>query len=195
MPANVHFFSNNPTESYDNFGVLWHLVGIDEPPRQANSGDSKQWKGISEGDLIVFPALLSGAGEFESVRFVGSKATNPTEPEEEVFPLLTAGIEYPEFPALIVLMAQERGVTLREFYESPFNAVLEYQTARMTMKDVFGGEEPYTEFWAEPPVARRRRPPGGDAWRISLGDCVWVRTLDEESLVDATIQTGGGEEL
>lgn len=150
-----------------------------------NEAAISSWKGISEGDLIVFPALLSGAGEFESVRIVGRKTTNILNDQEEVLPLLTAGIEYPEFPSLILTMSQESGATLRERYEIPFNAVLESQN--LTMKDLFGGDDDaYEEFWNEPPTARRRRPPGGNPWRISLEECVWVKTLEGTSLLDTS---------
>lgn len=191
-PISVHFFSNNPTTSYDNFGVLWYLVDIDKSPRKA-SEEVDEWKGISEGDLVVFPSLLSGAGEFESLRIAGPKTNNMFNEQEQVLPLLTAGIEYPEFPSLIVSMAQEQGVSLREMYELPFNAVLGSQTPSISLKDVLGGDAPYEEFWKEPPVVRRRRPPGGDPHRILLSDCVWVKTMDGSSFV--TSKNDKDEEL
>ncbi|KAL3788263.1 hypothetical protein HJC23_011895 [Cyclotella cryptica] len=204
-PVNVHFFANNPTESIENFAVLWHLVDINQPPQKTH--DDIPWRGIAEGDLVVFPSILSGAGEFESVRFVGPKTMSATstaqeEGEEEVLPLLTAGIEYPEFPTLIVSMAKERNVSIREMYELPFDAVLKSQPPHyLTLRDTFSQDhEMYDQFWREPPVARRRRPPGGEPWRISLGECVWVRTLDGDALGDsakimATEKSGGDEEL
>ena len=175
--VSVHFFSNNPTTSYDNFGELWYLVDLEASPR---TKASSSWQGISEGDLLVFSPLLTGAGEFESVRIAGSKTTNILDDNEEVLPLLSAGIEYPEFPTIIVQMAQERGVSLQDMYKLPFDAVL--QSQNLTMIDVMGGEDDYQEFWKEPPVARRRRPPGGDPWRISLGECTWEKTLTGASL-------------
>jgi hypothetical protein len=193
-PVSIHFFSNNPTTGYDNFSVLWYLVDIDKAPRKANEGS--EWKRITEGDLVVFPSLLSGGGEFEAVRIVGSKTTNILDEGEEVLPLLTAGIEYPEFPSVIVSMAQERGVSLREMYEVPLNAVLESQSPSITLRDVLGGDDDsYEEFWKEPPVARRRRPPGGDPWRISLVDCVWMKTLDGATFLNVAAESGGDEEL
>lgn len=192
-PVSVHFFSNNPTTSYEQFGVLWYLVDINSSPRKSSEAGSK-WQGLTEGDLVVFPSLLSGAGEFESVRFVGPKTTNILNEEEEVLPLLTAGVEYPEFPSIIVSYAQERGVSLREMYELPFNSVIEAQ--KLTMKDMIGGDDAYEEFWREPQVARRRRPPGGDPFRISLGECVWAETLNGAYLVDRAMhKTAGNQEL
>ncbi|KAL7474334.1 hypothetical protein ACHAW6_000310 [Cyclotella cf. meneghiniana] len=204
-PINVHFFANNPARSIENFAVLWHLVDIHKTPHK-NADNDFPWKGVAEGDLVVFPSLLSGAGEIESVRFVGPKVTSVAQADEaekeEVLPLLTAGIEYPEFPTLIVSLATERNMSLREMYERPFDAVLKSQPPHyLTLKDLFSQEdELYEQFWQDPPVARRRRPPGGEPWRISLGDCVWIRTLEGRALDEATImatteKAGGGEEL
>ena len=174
MLPSVHFLDFtegiDPGGDPDRFHVLWHL-SVDRPPRRKSSPEDAEpnqheWGGILEGDLVVFPSLLSGAGEFESVRFVGPKTTHlPTgeegyEVEEEVLPLLTAGIERPEFPTLIVSMAEERGLSLREMYEGPFDEVLRSQPAVLTLLDLFGGYRAgYDEFWADVPVARRRRPP------------------------------------
>jgi len=97
---NVHYLDfsegNSPTtDDPDRFNVLWQLIDVSNPPRNS-SNNSDQWRGIFEGDLVVFSSLLSGAGEFEAVRFVGPKS------EEDVLPLLPAGIEHPEFPTLIL---------------------------------------------------------------------------------------------
>ena len=95
---NVHYLEfsegNSPTDDPERFNVLWQLIDVSKPPLKTNNSD--QWRGIFEGDLIVFSSLLSGAGEFEAVRFVGPKS------EDDILPLLPAGIEHPEFPTLIV---------------------------------------------------------------------------------------------
>ena len=186
-PASIHFFSNNPTTSDDIFGVLWYLVDFDKPPK-ISEASIPPWQGIVEGDLVVFPALLSGAGEFESVRIVGQKTTNILDDQEEVLPLFTAGIEYPEFPSLVLSMSQKLGITLRDRYEIPFNALLESQN--LALKDLLGGDDAYQEFWNEPPVARRRRPPEENPWRISLAECDWIKTFDGTSLLDTTKKMG-----
>lgn len=208
MNPSVHFLdfteASNPMNHPDHFHVLWQLHSDNQPPRRRNEASSstessndaaRAWKGIFEGDLVVFSTLLSGAGEFEAVRFVGRKTIEYTgeDGKEEVMPLLTAGIEYPEFPTVIVHMAEERGVSLRELYEVPFNAILQSQPGRFGLIDLFSSdEEAYREFWDDVPVARRRRPPSGTPWTFSLRDCVWTKTL--------TFAVGGdshegGEEL
>lgn len=54
-------------EATPSSGVLWQ-IDVTKPP----VGDSdKQWSGMAEGDLVVFPSLLTGAGEFEAVRVIG----------------------------------------------------------------------------------------------------------------------------
>lgn len=214
LQPSVHFLEFNdsisPTNDPDRFHVLWHLslADLNNPPQRKASGaasepesKTEEWKGIFEGDLVVFPSLLSGGGEFEVVRFVGPKTTHlpimeeGETKEEEVLPLLTAGIEYPEFPTLIVSMAEQQGVPLRDLYEVPFNAILKNQPPNnITLLDIMGGDEAgYKEFWDDPPVARRRRPPSGNPWKFSLTDCVWIRTLDGKMLAGDASTKGDGE--
>mmetsp|Transcript_20586 Transcript_20586/g.49500 ORF Transcript_20586/g.49500 Transcript_20586/m.49500 type:complete len:211 (-) Transcript_20586:648-1280(-) len=187
MMPNVHFFDFNdevnPIKHPDRFHVLWQL-DVSRPPQRKSDG-LEEWKGIFEGDLVLFPSLLSGGEEFEAVRFVGPKMTKlaPEGDVDEVLPLLTAGIEYPEFPALIVSMAEERGISLRELYEDHFNTILQSQPPKLSLFDILGRDEgAYAEFWEDVPVARRRRPPSGSPWRFSLGECVWTKTLVGRSL-------------
>mmetsp|Transcript_14153 Transcript_14153/g.23247 ORF Transcript_14153/g.23247 Transcript_14153/m.23247 type:complete len:196 (-) Transcript_14153:13-600(-) len=176
LKASVHFLEfrdGNP--DYDRFNVLWQLVDLDKQPMTV-SGRSEETAiksdfHLAEGDLVVFPSLLSGAGEFEAMRFVGPKTGDS-------FPLLTAGVEYPEFPSVLI---QHMDISsLRDIYEAPFNAVLQQQqSTKYTLKDIFSSdEEAYNEFWNDPPVARRRGPPGGDPWLISLSECKWIKTLE-----------------
>lgn len=190
----------NPSNDPDRFHVLWQL-DTDRPPARwrASTDDGPSspdpaWRGIFEGDLVVFSSLLSGAGEFEAVRFVGPRMETIGE-EEGVLPLLTAGIEYPEFPTVIVHLAEERGLSLRDMYEAPFDAILRAQPSKMSLFDVFSrDEEAYAEFWEDVPVARRRRPPSGEPWRFSLGQCVWIRTLDEKSMAAQRNEHGLNED-
>mmetsp|Transcript_17593 Transcript_17593/g.27580 ORF Transcript_17593/g.27580 Transcript_17593/m.27580 type:complete len:201 (+) Transcript_17593:159-761(+) len=184
IEASVHFLDftdNSPT--YDRFNVLWQLVDLDKQPMTV-SGLSKEsvMKSdfrLKEGDLVVFPSLLSGAGEFEGMRFVGQKMKLSAIGDYS-FPLLTAGIEFPEFPSLLL---QHMDVSsLKEMYEAPFNAVLQQQSSKYNLKDLFSSDdEAYNQFWNEPPVARRRGPSGGDPWSISLSECIWIETLEGKS--------------
>jgi len=182
LGASVHFLDfSDGNPAYDRFNVLWQLVDLDKQPMTV-SGRSEETAiksnfHLAEGDLVVFPSLLSGAGEFEAMRFVGPKTGDS-------FPLLTAGIEFPEFPSLLL---QHMDVSsLKEMYEAPFNAVLQQQSNKYTLKDLFSSdEEAYNQFWNEPPVARRRGPSGGDPWSISLSECIWLETLEGKSSRDS----------
>ena len=75
-------------------------------------------------------------------------------------------------------MAEERGISLREIYEAPFNAVLQ-STSKITLFDLYSRDvAAYDEFWDDVPVARRRRPPSSTPWNFSLGECRWIKTID-----------------
>jgi hypothetical protein len=173
------FRNGNP--GYDRFNVLWQLVDLDKQPTTVDreTVTTSDFR-LAEGDLVVFPSLLSGAGEFEAMRFVGPKMTLST---GDAFPLLTAGIEFPEFPSLLI---QHMDISsLKDIYEAPFNAVLQEQSPKYNLKDIFSSdEEAYNEFWNDPPVARRRGPSGGDPWQISLSECIWIKTLEGKSSRD-----------
>ena len=172
---------NSPIDDPDRFNVLWHLTNINQPPQNKDTS-SKNWQGIFEGDLVVFPSLLSGAGDFEAVRFVGPKTIWKN---EEVLPLLTAGIEYPEFPTLIVQLSEEKGVSLKDMFEELFNAILQSTPPKLTLFDIYSRDEAaYNEFWDDPPLARRRRPPSSDLWEIPCGELQFLRTIEGKSLVE-----------
>ena len=126
IEPSVHYLDfKDGKPAYDRFHVLWKLVDLDKQPTVLgdNVDGSKQNDfRLAEGDLVVFPTLLSGAGEFEGLRFVGLKMTD----DDDALPLLPAGIEYPEFPSLIVQHI-DNVASLKSIYEAPFNAVLEEQ--------------------------------------------------------------------
>ena len=182
LEPSVHFLGfRNGNPGYDRFNVLWQLVDLDKQPTTVDreTVTTSDFR-LAEGDLVVFPSLISGAGEFEAMRFVGPKMTLST---GDAFPLLTAGIEFPEFPSLLI---QHMDVSsLKDIYEAPFNAVLQEQSPKYNLKDIFSSdEEAYNEFWNDPPVARRRGPSGGDPWQISLSECIWIKTLEGKSSRD-----------
>lgn len=184
LVPSVHFLDfKDGSPAYDRFNVLWKLIDLDKQP-QTISGKSEETAlkrdfHLAEGDLVVFPSLLSGAGEFEAMRFVGPKTG------DDSFPLLTAGIEYPEFPVYLLIQHMDIS-SLKDMYEAPFNVVLQQQKTDYTLMDIFSlDEEAYNEFWKDPPVARRRGPSGGDPWLISLSDCVWIKTVEGKSARDS----------
>ena len=179
----VHFLDfRDVNPAYDRFNVLWQLVDLDKQPMTV-SGRSEETAiqgdfHLAEGDLVVFPSLLSGAGEFEAMRFVGPKTGDS-------IPLLTAGVEYPEFPSVLIQHIKDIS-SLKDMYEAPFNAVLQEQSTKYTLKDIFSSdEEAYNEFWNDPPVARRRGPSGGDPWLISITETIWIETLEGKSFRDS----------
>eukprot|EP00977_Amphora_coffeiformis_P000546 scaffold132_cov170-Amphora_coffeaeformis.AAC.25 len=185
MKPRIHFFEftseNDPTKNYDLFHKLWKL-DIDKEPKVDGSNEER-WNGMNVGDLIVFPQLLTGAGEFESVRVVGPKVADDS---SELLTILPIGIEYPEFPSVIASLAEETGskATLRELYEEPFHEILQSSAhTQLGLIDVLGCDEhEYNEFWAKPPMQRRRGPPITEYWTISLRECIWIRTIDGETL-------------
>ncbi|KAL7464540.1 hypothetical protein ACHAXS_004878 [Conticribra weissflogii] len=213
-PVTVHFLQLSDAaaeelrQNPDLHRVLWQLTDLDRPPLPLDETPTTTmtWPGIAEGDLVVFPALLTGAGEFEGMKFVGPKSaivwsTDDGGGEEgnqsatRTLPLLTAGIEYPEFPVLVANMAKGRNQSLRDMYEAAFEIVLADPqppgNGKLTLRDLMSGDDEAVEqFWGDPPMARRRGPVGrrgGSAsgsgsgssspWSISLGECAWIRSV------------------
>ena len=197
MPS-VHFlnFSDRIDPPANRSHVLWHL-NIGKPPMKRarddgfgsspSSHDSPAgpFKGVREGDVVVFPPDVGNM--FESVRFVGQKsavlmARDGEAWHEVIVPLMSAGFEHPEFPSLVVSYADFKGLSLRELYERPFDAVASYQTGGRTLSESFdyegAPEGSYEIFWGNAKRARRRRPPESDPWKLSLGDCIWISTAE-----------------
>ena len=129
----------------------------------------------SKKDLLYFPELQSGAGEFEGLRFAGERS-------DELFdgniPLLKPGIESIEFPPNIAFMADKKGISLRNLYEKPLEALLEVQGGRMSLADIYGGGDVLEEFWSKPDIMRRRTPLASedDKWIIRLSECTLIET-------------------
>ena len=165
--------------NYDRFRMLWLIDdtnGSSFP--KINTDDTcsaEDWNGISCGDLLYFPELQSGAGEFEGLRFVGERS-------DELFdgniPLLKPGIESIEFPPDIAFMADKKEISLRNLYEKPLEALLEVQGGRMSLADIYGGSNVLEEFWSKPDIMRRRTPLASedDKWIIPLSECTLIET-------------------
>ena len=121
-------------DDYARFRRHWLLVGA--------QGE------VEPGDVVQCPELLTGAGEFEGLRFVG-----PSD-EEGRLPLLPGGIEAPVFPKAIIDMLGVEVVAaeLRARYEEALEASLRMQRG-MSLGDIFGGNA--EEFWASPDVQQK----------------------------------------
>ena len=163
--------------NYDRFHMLWLIDDSKGGPATADDTCSteEEWAGISFGDLLYFPELQSGAGEFEGLRFAGERSD---ELFDGMIPLLKPGIESIEFPPDIAFMADKKEISLRSAYEKPLDALLEIQGGRMSLADLYGGSSVLEEFWAKPDIYRRRTPLASedDKWIIPLSECTLIET-------------------
>ena len=151
--------------SYERFSQQWIL-------KQESSPGTSSSEGISPGDVLLIPDLLTGAGEFEGTRFVVERNCKE---EAKNFLLLPGGIEYPEFPQEIVSLQQGRNLAIA--YRELLDKVLEKQPGGpLSMVDIMGGQTEVEEFWKEPPILRERRTKQGD-WMIPLKDCTIVESF------------------
>ena len=119
---------------------------------------------VLPGDVLHFPELCTGAGEFEGTRFAGR-------PDDEgLLPLLLCDVESPVFPRAIVDLFPEEGTSrFRTRYEAAFEAIMESQ--RVSLDDLFGGD--VAAFWANPDV-QRREPQSEGVWVIAFEQCAKV---------------------
>ena len=181
--------------NYDRFRMMWLIddglgksvpkISDSDRSQSCSSDTSEQicegtaandsWKGIEYGDLIYFPELLTGAGEFEGLRFAGERSAELT---DNYIPLLVPGIEGVQFPPDIALRAEEIKVSLRSLYEQPLQDVLSMQAGSLTLEDMFGGSDVVEEFWSKPDIYRRRTPlkSEDDKWIIPLSECTLIST-------------------
>jgi hypothetical protein len=161
-----------------------HILKLHQDPAQDGNYETFSWRWllddceseikISPGDVISFPELSTGAGEFEGMRFVGVRQG------DNRLALYNAGIEYPEFPPVIVTLQQERQLTLRAAYAALIDTLLQRQTGGPdSLEDVFGGSAEANEFWNEP--ALLRKDPNQGEWVIPLRDCQCQETISFSS--------------
>jgi hypothetical protein len=134
-------------DDYERFDWQWILIN-----------DNQNSFGITAYDVVCIPDLMSGAGEFEGVRFVGDLT-------ESGWPLWKAGIEYPEFPSVIAQQGD-----LRVKYQDIFDAIMGEVHCGRTFADLMGDDEAVAQFWASPKVSRRRRA-AAQEWHIPLSRC------------------------
>jgi hypothetical protein len=190
-------------------------MNVGKPPIRPSEDIMMPWKGIFEGDLVVFPPSASrgiNTTMFESIRFAGREYANLVHRDGEswhevLVPLISSGYDRPEFPSIIVAMAEYRDLSLREMYERPFEVATtvlsgsESDDGGTMLNYAFANDvSSYEGYWSNPPIARRRRPPttnddDGGAWKFSLGDCVWLATVEESNgYGDPPSWAGKGEE-
>ena len=185
----LHVLQLHETAVVDRrFHMLWLLDDLNgDPPKIKSSAPAaattdddtcraaEEWATISFGDLLYFPEIQSGAGEFEGLRFAGERSNDLFDGK---IPLLKPGIESIEFPPDIAFMAEREEIPLRNLYEKPLEALLEIQGGRVTLADLYGGKDVLEEFWSKPDIMRRRTPLASedDKWIIPLSGCTLIET-------------------
>jgi len=136
---------------------------------------------VSTGDVLLIPELMTGAGELEAMRFVGPTVEEESKSDHFLI-LLSAGVEYPEFPAVIV-----NGIppptSLRETYANLFDTYLKkLRCGPSSLKELIGDDESdkdkaLDEFWSKPPLQRLRKNYTGESWIIPLRDCTIIESI------------------
>jgi len=161
--ASLYYLQLPPNQrpTYDDLSSKqWKLV-VDGPPK-GNIDAKKDTDAFSldTGDWIVFPELLTGAGEFEGLRVVVPILSQDDDNQQcnnnhQEFWLLPMGIEAVEWPQVLLNWIEESvsALSLRGYYEQPLQDV--YQKQKVSMTDAIGCE--LDEFWNHPSVPRRRR--------------------------------------
>jgi hypothetical protein len=145
-----------PDRDYSRFDMRWLLAEEVDAPASA---------ALATGDLVQLDQLLTGAGEFEGLRFVGPADADGRRE------LLLGDVESPVFPRAVAALAATGPTALRQLFEPALEKVVELQG--FSLEDIFGGDA--EAFWAEPDVQRRERKLAGE-WIIKLADCTCVKT-------------------
>ena len=145
-----------PDQDYSRFDMRWLLDKEVNAPAGAE---------LATGDLVQLDQLLTGAGEFEGLRFVGPADADGRRE------LLLGDVESPVFPRVVAVLAATGPTALRQLFEPALAKVVELQG--VSLQDIFGGNA--EAFWAEPDVQHREHELAGE-WVIKLADCTWVET-------------------
>lgn len=167
--------------NYERFSYQW-ILEMPSSSTSSSPSTSSPAAVVRSGDLIFVPSLLSGAGEFEAMRFVGDYAVSGE--EEESYILLKGGVEYPEFPSTIVDSYPTPSQQLREAYAHLFDSILQRQHGGIdSLQDVMGGPKPLEEYWNEPPRLRETTTktdgdPEEPIWIIPWRDCRHLETIE-----------------
>ena len=130
-------------------------------------------------DVIFLPQCLTGAGELEGLRFVGSAVTKEDNNAIRLrLPLLRADIEQVVFPQS--LFHETEAKTLRSCYEPLVNNVLRRQGG-LTLSDLYGGDDVVEEFWAAPDVRPDLADNSQEALLIPWKDCRVERVVSQHT--------------
>lgn len=100
---------------------------------------------VSVGDLVIFPELCTGAGEFEGVYFVGSPAPGD---ESGVFPLLFGEVEGVAVPSAMKAFVKARDLSVFAMYHKAFKYVIE-EVHHCFLSDMFESEAEMAAEWEE----------------------------------------------
>ena len=127
---------------------------------------------ISPGDLVYFPELLTGAGEFEGLRFAVAMDTSSGTRGIE---LLCAGVEMPAFPDPVMALVSSSGCALRELYHDLFDQMLLAQG--LSMEQICEGcEDGADGLWSDVAAGHCRLRPRATQgqWDIPLEQCQYI---------------------
>ena len=181
--------------NYERFSFDWFLdVDVDiegggrgrKNDEDPDEGDPNSPSKITllPGDVLYIPELATGAGEFETVRFIGYKTTDRSDDENHekiLLPLLKASVEIPEFPPEILGLFPSNDL-LKDTYERIFDTVLSLTVGGPdTLKDIMGGSDTeLDEYWSNPSISRptkKRAEEKPRQWIIPLKSCQIVSIM------------------
>jgi hypothetical protein len=157
-----------PNGNYERFGWQWVL---DDSPSSAETQKEENVMVVvvvRPGDVLFIPDLMTGAGEFEAMRFVGKRT------EHGWMLLHNGGVEYPEFPQDILLL--QPGRSLRVAYAKLLDAMLMEQGGPESLEEIMGGETEVEEYWTQPAMLREKKTVQ-EQWIIPLEKCTLMKTI------------------
>lgn len=180
---------------YSRFKWMW-VIDDTAPPKTTSSCSTDNADNnstgadpdyhISHGDLLFFPELQTGAGEFEGLRFAGRRQQSLDHDDNNNIPLLVPGVESLEFPKEIYEYVSNElaGVSLRRMYERPIQSLLSHDVSGgFSLSDIYGGQDVVEEMWNQPDILRPPRRKNdhhfeeeNNRWVIPLSECALIRT-------------------
>jgi hypothetical protein len=139
--------------NYERFDCQWVLDDSSETT-QKEGNNTIVAVVVCPGDVLFVPELMTGAGEFEAMRFVGKRTT-----EHGRMVLHNGGAEYPEFPPDILLLQQGQHTSLRAAYAKLLDAMLLEQGGGgpESLEEIMGGETEVEEYWTQPAMLREKK--------------------------------------